>query len=382
MNPVLNHTGLLMEMLSIPALSRKEEKRSTFLEKYLGNAGMQVKRVHNNLLAARPGRLPHMTGQAGEAPKVRPLILLNSHMDTVPPNEGWKTDPFEPRLEKGRITALGSNDAGASVVTLIAVFLEMDRLWGDQADLLLLLSAEEEVSGNLGLSAVNGHLGKIDAAIVGEPTGMRPAVAERGLMVLDAMVHGKAGHAARDEGINAIYLAMNDIKVLSGMQFPEKSVWLPDPSARVTMISAGTAHNVVPDACRYVVDVRSNDKYSNECLLEMIRNACAAGFTPRSTRLKPTCLDPDHPLMEAIRLNELDPFGSSTLSDMAQMDFPAVKMGPGDSSRSHTSGEFILLSEMEEAISIYGRFLTSLKDILIRDITQRKISSGRKKTTP
>lgn len=367
MNRLVPHIDLLMEMLSIPAVSRDEQKRSDFLDSYLRDRGMQVKRVHNNLLASLPGFIP-VQAPAGKGKHLhnRPVILLNSHMDTVPPVEGWTNDPFTPEMESGMINGLGSNDAGASLATMVTVFFELSRRWEGKADLLLLLSAEEEVSGDNGFSAAIDQLGKIDAAVVGEPTGMQPAVAERGLMVLDAVVRGKAGHAGRDEGQNAIYMAMKDIEAISGLKFPEKSEWLPSPSAKVTLISAGTTHNVIPDTCRYVVDVRSNDKYGNEVLLTMIRDACMAEITPRSTRLKPSSLDPDHPLMKAIHTAGLKPFGSSTLSDMALMPFPAVKMGPGDSSRSHTSGEYILVKEMADAVQIYIRFLTTLKDILLK----------------
>lgn len=376
------YTDLLMELLSIPAVSREEAKRADFLEKTLLSLGLGVKRTFNNLLAAKPGQIPFIRAQGGGVDhKARPVILLNSHIDTVPPALGWRTDPFKPDFEKGMITALGSNDAGGSLVTLVTVFMELIHRWGDEADLWLLLSAEEEVSGKQGISAVMEELqGMVDVAVVGEPTGMQPAVAERGLMVLDAVVHGKAGHAAREEGENAICLAMKDIENISGLRFREKSAWLPDPSVKVTMISAGTSHNVIPDTCRYVMDVRSNDMYGNEKLLEMIRGACLAELTPRSMRLGPSFLDPDHPVIEAIGKTGLKPFGSSTLSDMALMPFPAVKMGPGDSSRSHTAGEYILVSELEEAVDIYTRFLTALREVLLQGNSLQETETARKTT--
>jgi acetylornithine deacetylase len=206
-------------------------------------------------------------------------------------------------------------------------------------------------------------LGTMDGAIVGEPTGMQPAVAERGLMVLDGRVLGKAGHAARNEGDNAIYKAMNDLQSIAGLNYKKKSRWLPDPGAQVTMISAGTSHNVVPDLCTYVVDVRSNDRYTNREMLGMIRQVCLAELNPRSTRLEPSFLDSDHFLMEALQTCRLRPYGSSTLSDMALIPFPALKMGPGDPVRSHTAEEFILTGEIEAGISGYRRLLLTVYEM-------------------
>jgi len=257
--------------------------------------------------------------------------------------------------------ALGSNDAGASVATLIATFNKMKAQVEKELDLLLLISAEEEVSGQKGITAVLPKLDDLDAVIVGEPTGMQPAVAERGLMVLDGEARGKAGHAARMEGENAIYAAIRDMEQMRRLNFESKSEWFPEPGIQVTMISAGTSHNVVPDVCRFVVDVRSNDQYGNQYLLEVLRDACESDLVPRSTRLKPSGLSKDHFLMEAIQTCKLKPFGSSTLSDMALIPYPSLKMGPGDSARSHTAGEHIFLTELEEGIEIYCHFLENLK---------------------
>ena len=342
-----SHMELLLEMLSIPAESREEQHRADFLESHLKNKGFKLSRIHNNLLLGDP---------EAHGPK----LLLNSHLDTVPPVEGWETDPHKPVLEGDKLTALGSNDAGASVLSMLAAYEKMKELLKGKMNLLMLISAEEEVSGEHGISSVLPRLGKLEGVIVGEPTGMRPAVAERGLMVLDAEVKGKAGHAARSEGVNAIYQAMTDLEAIRSMRFPRKSDWLPEAGAQVTMISAGNRHNVVPDICRYVVDVRSNDRYGNEEMLEMIRAQCKAELLPRSTRLHSSGLDSGHFLMKAVSACNMEPFGSSTLSDMALIPFPAVKMGPGDSARSHTAGEYILLGEMEEAFEIYCEFLEKL----------------------
>jgi acetylornithine deacetylase len=349
MNIEVNHIDLLKRMISIPATSRNEDQRADFLEGILKGLGHGVKRIYNNLLVGDPGL------------KVRRLnVLLNSHLDTVSPVAGWMDDPYVPIHEGERITGLGSNDAGGSVIAMIAAYHELAPILYGQINLLLLISAEEEVSGDRGISAVLPLLGKLDAVIVGEPTGMSPAVAERGLMVLDGEVKGKAGHAARNEGENAIFRAMQDLESIASLTFPDPSEWLPDPAAQVTMISAGTGHNVVPDLCRYVVDVRSNDRYGNEKMLEMISGVCLAELKPRSTRLSASILDGDHLLMKTIRACKLEPFGSSTLSDMALIPFPAIKMGPGDSARSHTAGEYITTSEMESGVSIYCDFLKTM----------------------
>ena len=344
MSVKLSYIDLLLEMLAIPAVSREEQKRSDFLESYIKGLGWQLTRIHHNLLVGDP-----------LAPGA--AVLLNSHMDTVPPVDGWESDPFSPLLSGEKIVGLGSNDAGASVVTMLATYENMKERLPEHMNLLLLISAEEEVSGINGITSVLPLLGDLQAVIVGEPTGMAPAVAERGLMVLDAEVKGKAGHAARNEGVNAIYDAMTDITAIGKLEFSKESEWLPVPGAQVTMISAGTRHNVVPDICRYVVDVRSNDRYGNEELLALIRSVCKAELNPRSTRLLSSGLDADHFLMKAIHAAGLKPFGSSTLSDMAQIPFPAVKMGPGKSSRSHTAGEYILKSELEQGVEAYCHFL-------------------------
>jgi len=354
-----SHIALLTEMLAIPAYSREEGARADFLEQYLVSRGLHVQRIHQNLLVGAPDGSLSPAGK--KEPK--PRILLNSHLDTVKPVAGWKGDPHRPQIGPDRITGLGSNDAGASVVAMIATYQTLSVTLNRDMELLLLISAEEEISGPDGITAVLPLLGDIDGAIVGEPTGMQPAVAERGLMVVDGVARGKAGHAARNGGENAIYTAVEDIRAISGLQFDKKSQWLPAPGAQVTMISAGTNHNVVPDLCRYVVDVRSNDRYSNREMLEVIRSVCRAELTPRSTRLEPSSIDPDHFLTEAIRKCGLRPYGSSTLSDMALMPFPSVKMGPGDPSRSHTAGEFILFSELEEGLKGYTSLLLTLSEM-------------------
>ena len=347
------YSDLLKEMISIPATSRNEEHRASFLEDFLRGMGHEVTRIHNNLLLGDPGTVPSKAN-----------ILLNSHLDTVAPVAGWKSDPFEALVEGDRITGLGINDAGASVVSMIATYHEMAQKIADRINLSLLISAEEEVSGAQGIESVIPRFEKLDGVIVGEPTGMLAAVAERGLMVLDASIKGLAGHAARNEGINAIYKAMEDVRTIASLSFDEPSDWLPLAGAQVTLISAGTAHNVVPDLCTFIVDVRSNDRYGNERMLEIISSACQAEVVPRSTRLKPSILPDNHLFMKAIQVLGLKPFGSSTLSDMALIPFPSIKMGPGDSARSHTAGEYILESELESGIKGYCNFLNTLYSLV------------------
>jgi acetylornithine deacetylase len=347
----LSHIELLKRIISIPAPSRDENQRAGFLLDYLEGIGHRVERIKNNLVIGEPENRGR-------------TIVLNSHLDTVLPAEGWVADPYLPAQVDDRIIGLGSNDAGASVVAMISAFHELYGRLKGTVDLILVLSAEEEVSGPDGISIVLPGLGTPEGVIVGEPTGMRPAVAERGLMVLDGEVRGIAGHAARNEGENAIYLAMEDLMAISALTFPLKSEWLPDPGAQVTMISAGTAHNVVPDLCRYVVDVRSNDRYGNEMMLEMISGACRSKLSSRSMRLKPTILKSDHLLMRTVRACGLEPFGSSALSDMALIPFPAIKMGPGEPARSHTAQEYVLRSEIESGANGYCKFLLKMAELI------------------
>lgn len=342
---------LLMEILSIPALSREEQDRANFLERYLEDQGFCIDRIHHNLLVTTDGNIDSKT------------LLINSHMDTVKANAGWTTDPFIPSKQDDRIIALGSNDAGASVVSLIASFTRLAAS-GKADKILLAISAEEEVSGKKGMEALLPHIGNISFAIVGEPTGMKPAVAERGLMVIDGLAKGKSGHAARNEGINSIYMVMEDIKQIKELQFLQQSDWLPDPSVNVTMINAGTNHNVVPGECTFVIDARSNDVYPNEKLLEIIQSACKTEIKPRSLRLNASSLSKDHPVYKVLDELNLDAFGSSTMSDMALLPVPAIKIGPGDSARSHTANEYILLEEIDGAIGGYSELIDEILKVV------------------
>jgi acetylornithine deacetylase len=341
------YINLLIQMLAIPSLSRKEETRARFLYKWLKNEGFKVDTIHNNLIVT-----------AGNNPSAA-TILLNSHMDTVPPGNGWNSDPFLPLVSNGSISALGSNDAGASVVSLIASYKNLAEQ-GKADGIVLVISSEEEVSGANGILSVLPKLSALKFAVVGEPTGMEPAVAERGLMVVDAVASGTSGHAARDEGINAIYNAMEDIENLRNIQFQDHSRLLKDPSINVTMITSGIGHNIIPSKCDFVIDVRSNDKYSNERLLEILSGKCSASLTARSMRLKSSFLNDDHPVSKVLDDMGFKAFGSPTLSDMALMDFPSVKIGPGESARSHTANEYIKIEEISEAIDVYSKLIEKI----------------------
>lgn len=340
---------LLKEMISTPSVSHDEAAVADIVTRFLDDEGFDVKRFGNNICV-----------EAGERDASLPTLLLNSHIDTVRAVEGWVRDPFTPVEEEGRLYGLGSNDAGASVVSLIAAFIMLSKS-RQPYNLVLLLSCEEEISGKGGLSSVTDKIGKIDFAVVGEPTGMRPAIAEKGLMVLDGEVYGEAGHAARNEGVNAIYKAMEVVDTLRTLRFGKESPMLGPVKISVTQINAGTQHNVVPDLCSLVVDVRTTDAYSNVETLELI---CAAvpqcKLTPRSTRLNPSGVSVAHPLVQRAQMLGLEPFGSPTLSDQALMSWPSLKMGPGDSARSHTADEYICLDEIRQAIEYYIRLLDGL----------------------
>ncbi|MDR1556252.1 MAG: M20 family metallo-hydrolase [Tannerellaceae bacterium] len=340
----------LKGMISRPAFSREEAEVAGYLQEVWQADGQTVHRKGNNLWILAPGFRPE-----------KPTLLLNSHIDTVKPAAGWTRDPFQAEeSEDERLYGLGSNDAGASVVALYAAFRRLSA--SEQTyNLVFLASCEEEVSGKDGLESALKDLPPIRFALVGEPTGMQPAVAEKGLMVLDCTAKGKAGHAARDEGINAITLAMRDIEWFHTYRFPEESPLLGPVKMSVTMIHAGMQHNVVPDRCEFTVDIRSNEFYTNEGLYERIKEQVVSEVRARSFRLNSSRTDIRHPfVVRAVMLGK-EPFGSPTLSDQALMPFPSVKMGPGDSSRSHTADEYICLAEVRDAIETYTRLLDGLR---------------------
>ena len=351
---------LLKQMISTPSTSRNEDAVADLIHDYIASeSGLEVHRSGNNNWVIAPGFDP-----------AKPTLLLNSHCDTVKPVVTWTKDPFTPteevvenaqtgRLET-RLYGLGSNDAGAPLVSLLHTFLMLKDI-PQSYNLIFLASCEEEVSGKNGIESVLPLLPKIDLAVVGEPTGMNAAIAEKGLIVLDGVAHGKSGHAARNEGINAIYIALEAIQKLKDFKFERQSATLGPVKITVSVINAGTVHNVVPDQCTFVVDVRSTDAYSNQEIVARLQQLVApVELTPRSTRLQPSGISASHPLVQRVQLIGRSTFGSPTLSDQALMSCQSIKIGPGDSARSHTADEYICLDEIREALQLYFNLLNGL----------------------
>lgn len=338
---------LLKNMIRIPSFSRDEVAVADFLERWMLTEGFEARRLGNNLWI-----------ESGPADG-RPTILLNAHIDTVKPASGYTRDPFTPEIEDGCLYGLGSNDDGGSLVALLETY---SRLIQKEQPYRLIFSAtaEEEVSGKGGLDLILPELGRIDFGVMGEPTGMRMAVAERGLMVLDCTAYGKSGHAARNEGVNAIYKAIEDIQWFKSHSFDRVSDFLGAVKMSVTQINAGTQHNVVPDRCTFVVDVRPNGMYTNPELLEMIKSSVSCEVKERSTRIGSSHLPMDHPAVVRGLSLGLEPFGSPTTSNQALCHFPTLKIGPGDSARSHSADEYIRLDEIADGIETYVALLDGL----------------------
>jgi acetylornithine deacetylase len=341
---------LLKAIIEIPSYSREEKNVADYLEEKLISWDYSPMRIGNNIWM----RNKHWS-------EGKPVILLNSHIDTVRPGKGWSYEPFKATVETGKITGLGSNDAGASVVSLLACFRNFYSAGYLPWNLIFCASAEEEISGDKGIASILDQLGKIDMAIVGEPTQMQLAIAEKGLLVLDCETKGIAGHAARSEGENAIYNAIKDIQILESFRFPLVSDILGSVKMTVTQIEAGHQHNVVPDSCHFVVDVRTNEFYSNEEVFKIISGLLQSEVTPRSFRLNSSGINADHPLVLRGIEMDLKIFGSPTTSDQAVIPYSSIKMGPGDSARSHTANEYILISEIHEGINTYIKLLEGLK---------------------
>lgn len=338
---------LLKNMIRIPSFSRDEGAVADFLERWMLTEGFAARRLGNNLWM-----------ESGPADG-RPTILLNAHIDTVKPASGYTRDPFTPEIEDGCLYGLGSNDDGGSLVALLETY---SRLIQKEQPYRLIFSAtsEEEVSGKGGLDLILPELGRIDFGVMGEPTGMRMAVAERGLMVLDCTAYGKSGHAARNEGVNAIYKAIVDIQWFKSHSFDRVSDFLGAVKMSVTQINAGTQHNVVPDRCTFVVDVRPNGMYTNPELLELIKSSVSCEVKERSTRIGSSHLPMDHPAVVRGLSLGLEPFGSPTTSNQALCHFPTLKIGPGDSARSHSADEYIRLDEIADGIETYVALLDGL----------------------
>jgi len=340
----------LKKLIATPSFSREEHATASLIEEFLGDHEIVSHRQGNNVWAKSSNHKPGV-----------PLVLLNSHHDTVKPSRDWKGDPFDPTLGKGKLTGLGSNDAGASVVSLLASFAYLQNLPELPFKLIVAITAEEEISGKNGVKSILPELGEIDLGIVGEPTGMQMAIAEKGLIVLDCQAYGKAGHAARKEGENALYKALKDIDWFRTYVFEKPSDLLGETIMTVTQIEAGQQHNVVPDECRFVVDIRTNEKYNNEEVIELIKDHIQSEVTPRSYHLNSSSIELDHPIVRKGINSGLTYYGSPTLSDQSMMNFDTIKIGPGKSERSHTAGEFIHYHEIERGIQTYIELLTDLK---------------------
>jgi len=337
---------LLCRLIEVPRVSREEKAAADLLQDYMkGELGLEVKRMGNNLWSVQPSFCAE-----------KQTLLLNAHIDTVKPVAGWQRDPFKATREGDKIYGLGSNDDGASLVSLLHVFAAL-KDQDTKYNLVFLASAEEEVSGKGGIESVLPLLPKIDVALVGEPTGMQPAIAEKGLMVLDVTAKGKSGHAARDEGENAIYKAMKDMEWFRNYKWEKESPLLGPVKMTVTMVNAGTQHNVIPDTCTFTVDVRSNECYTNRELYNFICTQVKSEVVARSFRLGSSGIDENHPLVQSIIELGGKPFGSPTLSDQALMPFPSLKMGPGESKRSHSADEFVDFCEIRQAIETYLELL-------------------------
>ena len=341
---------LLKKLIATPSFSKEEDNSSALLKNFLDKQDAQTEQYLYNIWAR------NKYFDSG-----KPTILLNSHHDTVKPNKGYTLDPFTPIEQDGKLFGLGSNDAGGSLVSLVATFLYFNEQENLKYNLILAASAEEEISGHNGIEALLPLLGKIDFGIVGEPTQMQMAVAEKGLMVLDCIARGKAGHAAREEGDNAINKAMKDIAWFNSYKFDKVSDLLGPNKTSVTVIETDNkAHNVVPAQCKYVVDCRVNEQYTFEEMLDVIRSNVQSEVNPRSTRLRSSAIPLDHPIVKAgLKLGRRY-YGSPTTSDKALMSFPALKIGPGDSARSHTADEFIYIDEIKDGIELYIQLLNEV----------------------
>ena len=330
---------LLSELISTPSVSRDEKAAADVLQRKIKEWRLPCKRIGNNLIVAK--RLS----------KKKPTMLLNAHIDTVKPVETWTRDPFVPTIEDGKLYGLGANDCGGGLVSLLQVYRILSEEKDIPYNIIYVASCEEEVSGQNGFSAVLPELPPIDVAIVGEPTGMNPAIAEKGLMVIDGVAHGKSGHAARNEGVNAINEVLDDLQWLRDYQFRKVSPFLGETRATVTVVHAGTQHNVIPDKVEFVIDVRTNEYYQNEFVFAFLQKHMKSELKARSFRLHSSFFPEDHPLIK--RCKRMRP----TLSDQALMPFPSFKLGPGESSRSHTADEYIEIDEIHNAIKTYVKLI-------------------------
>jgi acetylornithine deacetylase len=341
--------ALLKQLIATPSFSKEESQTAEIISSFFEKEGIVFFREQNNVWAFNKNY---------DAEKQ--TLLLNSHHDTVKPNEGWTKNPFEPIVENEKLFGLGSNDAGGALCSLLATFLHFYEK-EIPFNLIIAATAEEEISGKNGIEMILPKLGKIDCAIVGEPTQLNLAVAEKGLLVVDCVVHGKSGHAAREEGENAIYNAMEIIEWFRNYKFSKISKWLGEIKMNVTLINSGTQHNVIPDKCSFTVDIRVTDEYMHEEVLQILKENVSCEIIPRSMRIRPSFIAENHPLFIAGKNLGRNLYGSPTTSDQALLPFPSIKIGPGDSARSHTADEFIFLEEIENGIEIYIQLIENFE---------------------
>jgi acetylornithine deacetylase len=351
---------LLKLLIACPSFSKEENGTAAIIEYFLAERNIEHHRHLNNVWARNKYFDPKKF-----------TVLLNSHHDTVKPNAGYTIDPFLPKQENGKLFGLGSNDAGGALVSLIGAFVHYHAVENLPFNLLLTATAEEEITGHFGIEALLPLLPKVDCGIVGEPTLLQMAIADKGLLVLDCLSHGIAGHAARNEGVNALYKAIPDIDWFRTFSFPKVSDVLgPVHMAVTSAITPNKAHNIVPSAFSYVVDIRVNELYTFDEVLAEVKKNIQSDVVPRSTRLKPSFITDDHPLVVAGKNIRLASYGSPTCSDRALMDFPTLKIGPGDSARSHMADEYIFIDEIKEGIGLYIRLLQSLVSVLQKKQTE------------
>ena len=341
--------NLLRELVRIPSISKEEAARSEYISAYLNSKGVAHKRLANNIISYSQSCNPDL-----------PVLMLNSHIDTVKPVTSYTFDPFNPPHSDTHIYGLGSNDAGGSLVSLIHTFIHLHkRELG--FNLMLALSCEEEISGPNGMDLIVANYKDVDMAIIGEPTGMRAAIAERGLLVLDGTAHGKSGHAARNEGINSLYIAIDDINILRNYKFGKISPRMGEVKLTVTQIEAGSQHNVIPETCRFVVDIRPTEQYTNSEILDLLQSEVKSELKARSLTNKSSATPLDSPLIRCTERLGIEQYTSPTTSDWMRIPFAGVKMGPGDSSRSHRADEYILVEEITEGVKKYIEFIENIE---------------------
>lgn len=368
-------TVLLKGMVAIPSPSFEENAVCSYICDWMRERGISYKRIGNNILCGPE----QVVRSAGDEPRNyrerRKCLMLCAHIDTVSPSEDYNFNPYSPDYQEaakiigqisGRtmgevdfVAGLGSNDDGGSVVAMLAAYWYfMENPEECATDLLLVLSCEEERSGKGGMTGLWEDLkGKVDYAIIGEPTGMRAATSERGLLVIDAVAEGISGHAARNEGVNALYIALEDIEAIRRHKFSRTSARMGEINVNITQINAGTAHNVIPDRCAFVIDIRPTEKYSNEEILNELQGICRSRLTPRNLKNSSSATFEESPLQKTVENLEIETFSSPTTSDWMRVSCDAIKMGPGESSRSHKKDEFILKDEIENGIRTYISFI-------------------------